>query len=56
MRRKLDQFGDLLGLVVGRFNEVSNDFINLLDKMADSRVALVAWRDWRRSLTLRRGW
>ena len=25
VRRKLDQFGDLLGLVVGRFNEVSND-------------------------------
>ena len=47
MRRKLDQFGDLLGLVVGRFNEVSNDLNNLLDKMAESRVALVARRDGR---------
>ena len=35
VRRKLDQFGDLLGLVVGRFNEVSNDLNNLMDKMAE---------------------
>ena len=42
MRRKLDQFGDLLGLVVGRFNEVSNDLNKLIEKMAKSRVNLVA--------------
>ena len=47
VRRRLDQFGDLLGLVVGRFNEVSNDLNNLLDKMAESRVAMVARRDGR---------
>ena len=35
VRRKLDQFGDLLGLVVGRFNEVSNDLSNLLQSMAE---------------------
>jgi hypothetical protein len=42
VRRKLDQFGDLLGLVVGRFNEVSNDVNNLIEIMADSRVNMVA--------------
>ena len=47
MRRKLDQFGDLLGLVVGRFNEVSNDISNLLQSMAESRVNMVAGRDGR---------
>jgi hypothetical protein len=47
VRRKLYQFGDLLGLVVGRFNEVSNDLSNLLESMAESRVNLVARRDGR---------
>ena len=47
VRRKLDQFGDLLGLVVGRFNEVSNDTNNLIDTMAESRVATVARREGR---------
>ena len=47
VRRKLDQFGDLLGMVVGRFNEVSNDLNNLVEKMAESRVNLVARRDGR---------
>ena len=47
VRRKLDQFGDLLGLVVGRFNEVSNDINNLIEIMADSRVNMVARRDGR---------
>ena len=47
VRRKLDQFGDLLGLVVGRFNEVSNDLSNLLESMAESRVRMVARRDGR---------
>ena len=47
VRRKLDQFGDLLGLVVGRFNEVSNDVNNLIDVMADSRVKMMARREGR---------
>ena len=47
VRRKLDQFGDLLGLVVGRFNEVSIDLNNLIENMAESRVNLVARRDGR---------
>ena len=34
-------------MVVGRFNEVSIDLNNLVDKMADSRVALVARREGR---------
>ena len=55
MRRKLDHFGDLLGLVVGRFNKVSNDLKNLLEKRVESRLALVARMDVMSSLTLRRG-
>ena len=47
VRRKLDQFGDLLGLVVGRLKEVSNDLSNLMERMAESRVAMVARRDGR---------
>ena len=47
VRRRLDQFGQLNGLVVGRFNEVSNDLNNLIDQMADSRVDLVARREGR---------
>ena len=57
VRRRLDQFGDLLGLVVGRFNEVSNDLNNLIDMMAESRVALVARKERvESSQTVRRGW
>ena len=34
-------------MVVGRFNEVSNDLNNLVENMAESRVNLVARRDGR---------
>ena len=37
----------ILGLVVGRFKEVSNDLSNLMERMAESRVAMVARRDGR---------
>ena len=47
VRRRLDQFGDLVGLVVGRFNEGSKDVHELLEKMAVSRVDLLARRDGR---------
>ena len=47
VRTKLDEFGDLMGLVVGRFNEVSNDVNNLIESMAGSRAALVARREGR---------
>ena len=47
VRRKLDQFGDLLVMVVGRFIEVSNDLSNLIEIMAESRVKLVARREGR---------
>ena len=40
--RRLEQFGDLLCLVVGTFNEVSTDTLVLLDAMADSRVSKLA--------------
>ena len=30
MRRRLDQFGELIGLVSGLFNEASNDTLMLL--------------------------
>ena len=46
-RRRLYQLGELIGLVVGRFNEVSNDLNNLIDQMAESRVDLVARREGR---------
>ena len=35
VRRKLDQFGQLVGLVVGQFNEVSDDTHMLLAQRAD---------------------
>ena len=38
MRRQLDQYGQLVGLVIGRFNEGSEDIHTLIEKMADSRV------------------
>jgi hypothetical protein len=37
-RRKLDQFGELISVVVGTFNEVSTDTLVLLEAMAASRV------------------
>ena len=42
VRRRLDQFGELIGLVSGLFNEASQDFHQLLDVMAESRVQKVA--------------
>ena len=47
VRTKLEEFGDLMGLVVGRFNEVSNDVKNLIESMAGNRAALVARREGR---------
>ena len=34
VRRRLDQFGQLMGLVVGQFNEVSEDTHKLIEQMA----------------------
>ena len=42
LRRRLDQFGQLIGIVVGLFNEGSDDTLQLLDAMASSRVQKVA--------------
>ena len=42
VRRRLDQFGPLIGLVSGAFNEVSSDTLMLLDVMATSRVDKLA--------------
>jgi hypothetical protein len=39
MRRRLDQFGELVTIVVGKFNELSDGGHFLLDTMAASRVA-----------------
>ena len=41
-RRRLDQFGNLIGLVTGAFNEASSDTLMLLDVMATSRVDKLA--------------
>ena len=42
VRRRLDEFGELIGLVSGVFNEASTDLLQLLDTMATSRVDAVA--------------
>jgi hypothetical protein len=42
VRRRLDQFGELIGLVSGLFNEASSDTLMLLDVMAASRVETLA--------------
>ena len=42
LRRRLDQFGQLIGIEVGLFNEGSDDTLQLLDAMASSRVQKVA--------------
>ena len=42
VRRRLDQFGDLIGLVIGQFNEGSDDVNKLIEEMAVSRVAKVS--------------
>ena len=39
MRRRLGQFGDLITIVVGKFNELSDGGHFLIDAMAASRVA-----------------
>ena len=41
-RRKLDQLGELICLVVRTFNEVSADTLVLLEAMAASRVSKLA--------------
>ena len=38
VRRKLDQFGHLIGLVIGLVNEGSDDTHMLIEQMADSSV------------------
>ena len=38
----MDEFGELIGLVSGVFNEASTDLLQLLDTMATSRVDAVA--------------
>ena len=44
VRRKLDQYGHLIGLVIGQFNEGSDDTHIIIEQMADSRVSLVSRR------------
>ena len=41
IERKLEEYGDLLGLVVGKWNEGSDDLHNLIQCMAESRVRAV---------------
>ena len=38
VRRRLDEFGNLISVVVGKFNKLSDDGHFLLDAMAASRV------------------
>ena len=44
VRRRLDEFGDLLGLVFGQFGEASDDVHQLVEHLADSRIALLTRR------------
>ena len=41
VERKLQQFGEVHGLVMGAFSEASEDMHNLIQAMAESRVATV---------------
>merc|ERR1711989_44482 len=41
VRRELDRYGDLITVVVGKYNELSEGGHMLLDAMASSRAALV---------------
>ena len=41
IRRQLDQYGDLVTIMVGKYLELSEDGHMLLDAMASSRVAMV---------------
>ena len=42
VRRRLEQFGELIGIVSGLFNEASSDTLMIMDVMATSRVNEVA--------------
>ena len=42
MRRRLDQFGELIRLFSGLFNEASSGTLMLMDAMATSRVTKLA--------------
>ena len=42
IRRQLDRYGDLITIVVGKFNELSEGGHKLLEAVAESRVALKA--------------
>ena len=42
VRRRLDDFNALIGIVIGLFNEVSNDTHSLVEAMAESRVKKLA--------------
>ena len=44
VRRQLDRYGDLITIVVGKYNELSEGGHMLLDAMASSRAALVERR------------
>ena len=44
MRRQLDLFGDLITVVVGKYNELSEGGHMPLDAMASSRAAMVERR------------
>ena len=44
IRQQLDQYGDLITIVVGKFNELSEGGHQLLKAVAESRVAKMATR------------
>ena len=44
VRRQLDRFGELITVVVGKYNELSEGGHMLLDVMASSRAAMVERR------------
>ena len=44
IRQQLDQYGDLITIVVGKFNELSEGGHQLLKAVAESRVAKTATR------------
>ena len=44
VERKLNQYGDIVGLVVGAFGEASEDLHTLVQKLAESKVASMGLR------------
>ena len=55
VQRRLEEYGDLVGLVFGMFGEGSNDVHTLIETMATSRESMVARLEGRQMSDARKG-